>query len=447
MKKVYLYNAILATVFVVAFGFTHWNRNKPEPAIPQLKERHGPISTSSEWLNTKAAINGLQRKLREKPNDYRSKLLLALAYMQEARVTGDHPYYFPAALELVDNILDAEPADQVLIYETTVAKASIQLSLHQFEKALETGKAAVAMNPRGAAVYGVLCDANVELGNYEEAIRMADQMTSLRPDLKSYSRISYLREIHGDLPGAIEAMQAAVKAGFPGLEQTAWSQVTLGSLYEKTGDLVQAEYYYQRALAEYNQYAFALGGLGRIAVKRGQKQEALKLFTQAANTLPEFSFQEELVRLYQKQGENAKAKARLKELLEGMEEDQEAGHNVDLELANIYLELQKDYPRALKYALKEYERRPNNIDVNKTLANIYYHQQNYAKAAAHIQKATRTQSQNAELLCLHGLIDYRLGKLAAGQNKIKKSFTINPYQTSALSFEGKSLLGSSISKL
>ncbi|WP_207430165.1 tetratricopeptide repeat protein [Sabulibacter ruber] len=446
MKKIYLYTFVLAASFLGAYGFFHVQKGTPE-AFPPLKERHGPISTSSEWLNTKAAIHGLQRKLRENPDDLRSKLFMALAYMQEARVTGDHPYYFPAALQLVDEILDEEPEDQVLLYETTVAKASIQLSLHQFDKALETGQAALAINNRGAAVYGVLCDAYVELGQYEEAIAMADQMTALRPDLKSYSRISYLREIHGDLPGAIEAMHAAVKAGFPGLEQTAWSQVTLGSLYEKTGDLTKAAYYYQQALTEYRQYAFAVGGMGRLALKKNQVKEAQNLFTQAANTMPELSFQEELVRIYQKQGQNAKAEAALEDLLEGMEEDQDAGHIMDLELANIHLELKKDYPRALKYALKEYERRPDNIDVNKTLANIYYHQQNYQKAAAHIQKASRTNSQDADLLCLRGLIDYRLGKLADGQNLIKKSFTINPYQNTSLSFEGKSLLGSSISKI
>ncbi|GGK68743.1 tetratricopeptide repeat protein [Rufibacter glacialis] len=447
MKKNYLYLSVLATVFLVAFGFFYLYKGQQEPAIPALKERTGPISTSSEWLNTKAAIQGLQRTLREKPNDHRSKLLLALAYMQEARVTGDHPYYFPAALKLTEEVLEDDPKEPVMVYEATVAKASILLSLHQFHQALATGKAAQAINPRGAAVYGVLCDAYLELGQYEEAIAMADKMASLRPDLKSYSRISYLREIHGDLPGAIEAMQAAVKAGFPGLEQTAWCQVALGHLYEKTGDLNKAELQYKIALADYNQYAFALGGLGRLALKRNQPKQALEFFTKAANTLPEFSFQEELVRYYQKHGQNGKAEETLQELIEGMEEDQEAGHTVDLELANIHQELKKDYPTALEYALKEYKTRPANIDVNKTLANIYYHQQQYPKAAFHIKKATRTNSQDADLLCLAGLINYRMGNLAAGQNLIRKSFTINPYQTSPLGSEAKSLLGSSLSKI
>ncbi len=45
---------------------------------------------------------------------------------------------------------------------------------------------------------------------------MLNRMVSIRPDIRSYSRISYLREIHGDIPGAIEAMELAVEAGAPG---------------------------------------------------------------------------------------------------------------------------------------------------------------------------------------------------------------------------------------
>ena len=446
MKKNYFFTGLLSLVIIAAFGAFLYYRNI-QPPIPPLKERHGPISTTSEWINTKAAIQGLQRKLRDKPNDLQSKLFLALAYMQEARITGEHPYYYPAALDLVQDILDREPANPILMYEATVAKATIQLSLHQFEKALKTGQEAIKINDRGAAVYGVLCDANVELGNYEEAIKMADRMGSLRPDLKSYSRISYLREIHGDMPGAIEAMSMAAQAGFPGLEQTAWVQVTLGSLYEKIGDLQKADAVYRTALAEYPNYAFALSGLGRLAVKNNDPKTAMQFFNQAATVLPEFSFQEELVRLYQQQGNKRKADQTMQELLAGLEEDQAAGHVVDLELANIYMELAQDYNKALQYAQKEYKKRPANIDVCKAMAAIYYKKQNYSKAAYFLQRATRTQNQDAALLCLNGLINYRLGKQAEGENLIRKSLAINPFQTTALSAEGKSLLSTSVTKL
>ncbi|RDC64046.1 tetratricopeptide repeat protein [Adhaeribacter pallidiroseus] len=446
MKKNYFYLAALSVMLVAGYVFYQKYQNVSDPT-PPLRERQGPISTTSEWINTKAAIQGLQRKLREKPGDLKSKLLLGLAYMQEARVTGEHPYYYPAALGLIQDVLDHESQDQVLIYEATVAKATIQLSLHQFDEALETGKEALKINDHGAAVYGVLCDANVELGHYEEAITMADKMASLRPDLKSYSRVSYLREIHGDMPGAIEAMALAVAAGFPGLEQTAWATVTLGSLYEKTGDLKNAAVQFNKAIQFSPNYAFAISGLGRLAVKNKDYKTAEQLFTQAANIIPEFSFQEELVRLYQQQGKTAKAQATMVDLLNGLEEDQEAGHVVDLELANIYLELGKNPNKALEYALNEYKRRPDNIDVCKALAAIYYQKQDYATAATYLKKAKRTNSQDAGLVCLDGLVKFRLGDQANGTTLIQKSFTINPYQNTLCSAEAKNLVNKALSKL
>jgi tetratricopeptide (TPR) repeat protein len=448
MKKTYLY-LLAAALLLAALGylFRHPGKKAREAAIPALQQRQGPISTTSEWRNTKAAIEGLQSKIRQKPGDLQSKLLLALAYMQEARITGKHPYYYPAALQLIDDILDREPDNPVLLFEATVAKASVQLSLHQFGEALQTGQKAVRINPRSAAVYGVLCDANVELGHYRQAIQMADQMAALRPDLKSYSRVSYLREIYGDMPGAIDAMAQAAAAGFPGLEQTAWTRVTLGHLYEKAGDLKQADKHYRRALAEYPDYAFALAGLGRLAALNHQPRESLRFFTAAARILPEFSFQEELVRLYQQQGQHKRAAQTMNEMLAGMEEDQEAGHVVDLELAKIYLELAHDPQKAYQYARREYKRRPLNIDVCRTLAHIYYEKRDYAAAAAYMHQASRTNSQDPTLLCLNGLIQYKLGHQALGEHLIQKSLAINPFQDSPLSQEGKSLISRPVSKI
>ena len=84
------------------------------------------------------------------------------------------------------------------------------MSQHRFNDALITGKEALALNDFNSGIYGVLVDANVEIGNYKEAVKMADRMMEIRPDLRSYSRASYLREIYGDNEGAKKAMIDAV---------------------------------------------------------------------------------------------------------------------------------------------------------------------------------------------------------------------------------------------
>jgi len=68
----------------------------------------------------------------------------------------------------------------------------------------------------------------VEMGNYTAAVENSDKMVSIRPDIRSYSRISYLREIYGDYPGSIEAMKMAVGAAYRD-EATEWSRVQLAA--------------------------------------------------------------------------------------------------------------------------------------------------------------------------------------------------------------------------
>src|SRR5437016_72791 len=83
---------------------------------------------------------------------------------------------------------------------------------------------AVASNRYRSAAYGVVGDAYTELGRYEEAVAAFQRMVDTRPDQTSFARVSYARELHGDLPGAIEAMQSAVDTAPPGTEASEWTR-------------------------------------------------------------------------------------------------------------------------------------------------------------------------------------------------------------------------------
>src|SRR6185503_19572241 len=95
---------------------------------------------------------------------------------------------------------------------------ALALARHQFREAIDWGEKARASSPGTALIYGVIGDAQIELGQYDSALATFQTMVDLRPDLSSYSRASYMRELHGDVDGAIEAMQRAVQAGGPNTE-------------------------------------------------------------------------------------------------------------------------------------------------------------------------------------------------------------------------------------
>lgn len=203
-------------------------------------------------------------------------------------------------------------------FEALSLKAMIFLSEHHFEEALATAQKAVSINPYNAFVYGTLVDGYVEMGDYKAAVENLEKMISIRPDMRSYSRISYLREIHGDYSGAIEAMKLAVDAGATGDEATAWTRVQLGHLYEKTGDIKSAEMNYFIALNERPRYAYALAGLGRIAVSQNKYDEAIALYQQADSLIADYSMQEELSDIYLLKGQPEKADAIARAILSDM---------------------------------------------------------------------------------------------------------------------------------
>ena len=71
--------------------------------------------------------------------------------------------------------------------------------------------------PRGAASWRgrspVIADAQIELGRYRDAARTIQRLVDLKPGLPAYARVSYYRELHGDVHGAVRAMRFAVSAG------------------------------------------------------------------------------------------------------------------------------------------------------------------------------------------------------------------------------------------
>ena len=348
-------------------------------------------------------LNGIARKAgtcnwpaiyaSKDPYAVEPRIKIAQIFTNEARVTGEHGHYYPAALKMVDKALELNKGEnQDLEFQALATKASVQLSQHDFEDALATAKSAIAINPYNAQIYGALVDAHVELGNYTEAVAAADKMVSIRPDLRSYSRISYLREIHGDVDGAKDAMNRAVKAGAPGYESTAWARLTLGELYARYDERDKAEQQYRMILRERPNYPFAIAALGQLKMDEGDYAGAEKLVQEAADIIPEVGYYIQLAEIYDRTGRPEEAKEVEKEIFEMLQDDVDSGHNMDMEYATFYRDHLQDYDKAMEYAQREYKKRPGNIDVNRMLASLYAKMDKTNEAAPYLDVAGSTNS-------------------------------------------------------
>lgn len=405
---------------------------------PALLDRSEAIHNGKEWDLVQNQYADALNDLRNNPNDQEAAIKMVQVFINEARITGEHGHYYPAALDVVNNILREKSVSEDIRFQALSLAASVLLSQHEFKQALYVAKEGAQLYSYNAGIHGSLTDAYVELGDYKKAVAAADKMISIRPDLRSYSRISYLREIYGDMNGAIEAMKLAVSAGYPGYEQTAWARLTLGNLYESQGKLDEAEGEYSTILQNRPNYAFAVAALAGIAEKRGDLVKAEKLLKEACSIIPEFGFYVQLASLYKATDRPTEAKKLIEEIWVMLQDDVDSGHNMNMEYTQIYLDLVGDYDKALKYALIEYEKRPANIDVNKLVAIAYYKKGEYQKAQQHIEKASITKSQNPELLLVTGMTAEKLGNKVAGKKAIKTAMDTNPHLSNCLTEELKS---------
>jgi tetratricopeptide (TPR) repeat protein len=431
MKKKLLY--AVALILIAASVFVILKKTDPqkksETVFFDLLQRKASLAYTKEWPVTQKNVSALSEKIKKNPADLKSLTSLASIYLQEARITGNYEYYNEAALQTIKTILNKEANS----FEAWAIKATVLLSQHQFADALVVGEQLKKLYPYNAYVYGILVDANVELGNYAAALEAADKMISIRPDIRSYSRIAYLREIHGDIPGAIDAMKLAVAAGAPGDENTEWCRFQLGKLYEKDGKMKEAKMHYTIALNNRENYPYGIIGLAGIAVAEKNFTKALSLYQQADTLLSNHITKEGIAEVYTLTGETEKAKAMAAEILAHMKTISKAG-NEDLEMAHAYIGME-NYASALEYAMKEFNRRPANIEVNETIAMIYYKQGNYLNALKFINAALKTNCKNPELLCYAGLIYVKAGKIKEGKIFLHESLKNNSLINASLKTE------------
>ena len=409
MKNKLLYLALLIiSIGSVSFIVIKYQYNKQNTTatVYNLLPRKGLLSKTDEWIVTQRNVSALQNKIAANAADTKSIIALANNFILEARATGNYAYYDKAAMRLVNEVLKIDENN----FDALTLRSLVYMSQHHFADGLATAHHAANIVPYNAFVQGILVDGYVEMGMYDTALISAQNMMDIRPDLRSYARASYLREIYGDYPGAIEAMKMAIDAGAPGDEATEWSRIQMGHLYENIGDLKNAEINYQIALNERPGYMYALAGMARLALAAKDYSRAIYYYQQAAKDAVPGAFKEEIATAYFLSGQKEKANVLTNEVIAELDKnaqaanaDESIGHYADKELAYAYLSINNS-DKALEHALMEYNRRPKNIEVNETVAWIYFKKGEAAKALPFLKAAFITKSKNPTLLCRAGLI-------------------------------------------
>jgi len=269
-----------AAAFVLALGaFGLLARDgEPAPAAPSAA-RLPELPPPSASTDRRIAV--LQAIVRARPRLEQARVMLAAAYAQKARESGD-VQFFDKAGGLLDQALQRDPADPAALTE----RAALSLSRHDFRAGLRDARAARRAGPGLNRPFGVLVDALVELGRYRAAGHALQAMVDRKPDVAAYSRVSYWRELHGDLTGARRAMALAAEAGADTADSTAWVGAQLSHLDLLRGRLRLAERDAREALFRVPGHPASSAALARVEAARGELPAAIARLRRLVARLP-----------------------------------------------------------------------------------------------------------------------------------------------------------------
>ncbi|HWM08976.1 MAG TPA: hypothetical protein VNO82_06520 [Solirubrobacteraceae bacterium] len=314
----------------------------------------GPPTADAPMLrpdaDTDASLRRLQTAVRRgAPREAE----LAAAYLQKARESGD-PSFYSRADGVLRPALAHGPADPAELAEA----AALAAGRHDFRAAERLARRSRALAPGTVGAYPILVDALIELGRYRDAERDLQRMVDFKPNLAAYARVSYFRELTGDLRGASEALRLAIAAGGPVRENVAYVQSLLGSLELTRGRIAASRRAYAAALAAVPGYAPALAGRARLAARADDLRGAIRRWRSLAARLPLPEYVIALGEAELAAGRNAAGRRDLdlvrvqQQLLAG------AGVNSDVELA-IYEADHGDRRRAVRLAREAWASAPS----------------------------------------------------------------------------------------
>jgi len=362
------------------------------------------------------SIAEARKAISDKPMDYAGYNLLAAALVRRAQESSDVSFYDQAE-DAVKKSLEIAPHD----FDAEKIRASILLGEHDFPAALDLAKALNKRVPDDVMVYGLLTDANVELGNYKDAEIAAQWMLNLRPgNLPALTRAAHLRELFGETEGAYELLELAYQSTAPTESGERARILTQMGHLRLASSSDAAEKLFQQALTSLPGYPSALGGLAQVRILQKRYAEAVILLQrryQAGLLAANLYDLAEALQLAGRDGEarHAFAEFESKSLLESNKKQ-----NSDHELVFYYADHAQQPAKALKVAQQESAWRRDVYTLDAYAWALHVNGQD-SEASKQIETALAVGIRDSKFLMHAGEIALKLGNREAARRYLEDS--------------------------
>ena len=353
----------------------------------------GIFAADSNW---EALIEYYQKKLEATPNEPELIGLLAAAYIENQQIEEGMKTYRKGLelaptdanlrLNLIASLRNAEKYELAAAeYEVLSEQdpddfgiyrelGELYLEIGDQDKAKSVYQKMIERDPKNPSTHLILAEIYAGHEWIEDAVTQYEKAISLAPknlDFIEYFGDFYFRQ--GDREKALETWNRMVA----GELNTAQNYNQLAELLNakkfkteavtatrKAVELMPDEYRYREALA-------------KQLMENSEYEDALKEFTKAMELAPNAFFAEKMddkrIELYRRQGTLHEKIEELETELEKTGSSQDNLFTLHKQLAKMYLRL-GNVTYALEVLLKAKEQQPNDIGVNRWLAEVYHRQ-------------------------------------------------------------------------
>jgi tetratricopeptide (TPR) repeat protein len=380
-------------------------------------------ATTQQPTSAQQRIEAAEKQVKAHPKDAQPYVELALAWIRRARETAN-PIYFNDAEQAITAGLAFAQND----FQLSKAHVALLLGRHEFAQARTEATVLNRRTPDDVTTYGYLAEADIALGEYQDAEEAAQWMLNLLPNnVPGLTLGAQLRDVYGDPEGALELLnQAYRETPSTENEELAWVANRMAEVEIGSGKLDQASQILESAERLMPAYPYTLENLARVKLEQHRYPDAIALLLEEQKVAP--SDAEGLYLLAKAEelsGQASEAASRYAEFVTKAKALINEPANANRALIFYYADHAGDWPQALSVARREIGVR-HDVWTLDAYAWALYGNGHYAEANAQIEKALAVGVRSAQVFDHAGNIALKLGKQAEASRYFEASLQVDP---------------------
>ncbi len=426
------YSIIRAIIYTVIIwgGYSCLN-----PSVEQLVKRADYLpylnqdEDSEKLTRIDEEIEFWSTRLSQQPNSQLYGHKLALLWSERFKLKGKISDLYKSD-SVLNSLNIANSLKQTAMLQSLAANAT---TAHHFQLAKEFTEEAWQVGENRYITTLLSIDANLELGNYQEASELLGLVAE--PNSFDYLiRLSRIKDIQGDLPQAITIMEKALDQVMVDNQPRLyiWTLANLGDMYGHAGRIKDAYSNYKKVLELDRDHYHALEGLAWIAYSHDLNTAyawEIVNYLQDHNYLPDQLLTE--AELLEYSGDSLNSALNMLQFVEKASQP-EYGNMFNRQLSILAGEVFGNYHQALALAKKEIENRPTPLSYD-LLAWCYFQAGDLEQAYSIAQTKVKDQSFEPEVMYHLGAIYQAYGKKQQARKMLREamasSFELGPLTT------------------